>query len=245
MNKQPLIISIPNPCHESWDAMTPANKGRFCQSCQKTVTDFSCMSDKEIISYLNNRQGEVCGRFNTTQLNKEICVPATVRKQPFISIAAMVTALSIAIPSAQAKNNTEKIQFADRFNTTPQQKDTIQYIRGVIIDGTNKSILPGANIILKGRRISTVSDSSGKFELPLPENYKEKTVTLEIHYIGYLISEFVVPLGNVTSEREFSMEPDKFYAMQPVVLAGAIAVVRTQRANFWQRFKYKVGHLFR
>jgi len=125
----------------------------------------------------------------------------------------------------------------------PQQRDSIPHIRGVVMDGVDNSILPGANITLKGQGIFTVSDSLGKFELDLPQNYQEKTVTLEIQYIGYLLNEFVVPLAHATSEMKFPMEPLKSDSMQ-VVVAGAIAVVRKERANFWQRIKYKARHVF-
>ena len=249
MNKQAsYIISIPTPCHESWDEMTSIDKGRFCQSCQKTVTDFSGMSDQQIISYLKNRQGEVCGRFQVQQLNRELSIPANTRTQLFAPVAAMVAALAIAIPSVQAKNTVEKIQLApDRLNAIPPQTDTLPHIRGIVIDSTDNATLPAATIMLKGRKIQTYTDISGRFDLQLPQNYKEKTVTLKVSYVGYLTKELIIPLTNGISYAEFSMQRDT-HTME-AVMVGAVTTIParsiTSKPNTWQRFKYRVGHLFR
>ncbi|WP_183561137.1 hypothetical protein [Mucilaginibacter sp. SP1R1] len=61
-------ISIPTPCHESWQQMTPVEHGRHCRQCCKTVTDFTVMSNQQIISHLSN-QKNVCGRFGEQQLH--------------------------------------------------------------------------------------------------------------------------------------------------------------------------------
>jgi hypothetical protein len=62
-------ISIPTPCHEDWQAMTPNEQGRHCTSCAKTVVDFTVMSDDEVkYFFLNKKEERVCGRFNNVQL---------------------------------------------------------------------------------------------------------------------------------------------------------------------------------
>lgn len=67
-----LKISIPTPCHEDWDKMTPDHTGRFCGSCAKSVVDFTNMSDDEVKNFfLNKKQDEkICGRFKQTQLHR-------------------------------------------------------------------------------------------------------------------------------------------------------------------------------
>jgi hypothetical protein len=53
--------------------MKPFERGAYCNSCCKTVTDFSAMSDKDILDYFDNRKGQqVCGRFRNEQLNRPI-----------------------------------------------------------------------------------------------------------------------------------------------------------------------------
>lgn len=63
------MISIPKPCHENWNEMTPTQKGAFCGKCQIDVIDFSKMTDVEIKETLIAQRGNhLCGKFKTTQL---------------------------------------------------------------------------------------------------------------------------------------------------------------------------------
>ncbi len=65
-----MRISIPKPCHENWNNMTPEQQGAFCKVCNKVVVDFSAMSDEEVINYLEQKKEEkTCGRFRTSQLS--------------------------------------------------------------------------------------------------------------------------------------------------------------------------------
>ncbi|MBO2010390.1 carboxypeptidase-like regulatory domain-containing protein [Hymenobacter negativus] len=66
-------IHIPQPCHESWDAMTPNVSGRHCAACQKTVVDFTHKTDAEILAYLAKAAGgRTCGRFAAGQLERPL-----------------------------------------------------------------------------------------------------------------------------------------------------------------------------
>ena len=61
-------ISIPTPCHQSWQDMAPVNEDRNCSHCSKIVIDFTIMTNNEIITYLTT-SSNVCGRLNQQQLN--------------------------------------------------------------------------------------------------------------------------------------------------------------------------------
>ena len=70
-----MHISISKPCSENWQTMTPADRGRFCNACQKCVVDFTAMTDAEIVHYLNQNKGNNCGRFTPEQLNRQLETP--------------------------------------------------------------------------------------------------------------------------------------------------------------------------
>ena len=65
-----MKITIPKPCHENWEMMTPEDKGRFCAVCSKTVRDFTNASDEEIINAFSNTSENICGNFNESQLDR-------------------------------------------------------------------------------------------------------------------------------------------------------------------------------
>ncbi len=73
---------ISNPCHENWDAMTPQSGGRHCKECDKTVKDFTVLTNDEISTYLTQHAGEkICGRFSDDQLNEQSDTPPTTQKE--------------------------------------------------------------------------------------------------------------------------------------------------------------------
>lgn len=67
-----MKITIPTPCHENWEAMTPEEKGRFCSVCSKTVRDFTVASDDEIRDIFSNSTEDICGHFYESQLNRNL-----------------------------------------------------------------------------------------------------------------------------------------------------------------------------
>lgn len=75
-----IQLSIDTPCHEQWDDMQPDSTGRFCGSCQKTVVDFTMMSDQEVLAWFSKASGSVCGRLHTDQMHRQL-LPSTPPKR--------------------------------------------------------------------------------------------------------------------------------------------------------------------
>ena len=69
MHIQKPLVHIPKPCPASWQEMTPNSTGRLCTSCDKTVVDFTAMSDEEIkFFFLAKKEEKVCGHFLSSQV---------------------------------------------------------------------------------------------------------------------------------------------------------------------------------
>lgn len=93
MEKSNIIITIPEPCHEDWNKMLPDEKGKFCNSCSKSVFDFSNKSDSEIKDILMaNKDQKVCGHFKKTQINRPLNITIDLNNLPSnMSITKMFT----------------------------------------------------------------------------------------------------------------------------------------------------------
>ena len=64
-------ISIPDPCHEDWNKMTPTERGAFCTKCQIDVVDFTGKTGDEIKSILiENRGQHLCGHIKKSQMDR-------------------------------------------------------------------------------------------------------------------------------------------------------------------------------
>lgn len=94
-------ISIPKPCHEDWDKMHPNEIGKFCNSCSKTVVDFTKMSKEEIHTYFKQKSGEkTCGHFYASQLDNGVKAKPTVFKR--VNYLATL-ALGLFLPLSSCK----------------------------------------------------------------------------------------------------------------------------------------------
>jgi len=97
MTSRPVIL---NPCPADWNAMAPAERGRHCSLCSKTVVDFTQATDEEILNALRTSGQKVCGRMHTHTpnpkpfLNPELTLGkwAWRRLQVFVLALVMVFA---------------------------------------------------------------------------------------------------------------------------------------------------------
>ena len=189
-------LQVPEPCHESWDNMTPADKGRFCESCQKSVIDFTGMSDAQLIAFFKRPStGSLCGRFVNDQLNRDFEIPR--KRIPWLKYLFQ---FSIPVFLASIKSESQSNFVAGKNCAV----DTIQHcskneliviarnigaarmISGRVVD-ENGSGIPYASVNLKGTTSGTACDSAGFFEINISPY--QRSFELIASSIGYLSSE--------------------------------------------------------
>jgi hypothetical protein len=101
-----IQLTIPKPCHEDWNSMTTEQKGRFCSSCQKTVIDFSNMSDRQVAEFFKKPPGNICGRLHNDQLNRPITVSHQSKSRISHFFKCTVPAFLLMLKSCTVKNET-------------------------------------------------------------------------------------------------------------------------------------------
>ena len=106
--KQSLpIISIPKPCHEDWNRMTPDQRGAFCKVCNKSVIDFSSKNETEVLAILQQNTGTgMCGRFRSDQVLEplQVDIPFWLLPERMTPLRAFMVALLIVFGTSLLYN---------------------------------------------------------------------------------------------------------------------------------------------
>ncbi len=190
-----LLLNIPKPCHENWQHMTPTEQGRFCGSCQKTVIDFSRMTDDELLNYFSQASQHTCGRFSNDQLNKEITAAPNPKRVTWMYVWNLILATflmtkSYAQGKPQIKKPPVKTTICEKplvVGWTSSVLDPVEAVipvnmKGVVLDAQTNQPVTGASINIKGTKNGTSANVSGNFQLRVE---KKDAVELEISAIGY------------------------------------------------------------
>ena len=149
--KKHYSISIPKPCHENWDNMIPEDKGKFCQSCTKSVIDFTKMPQQEIQDYLAvNTGAKICGRFKVSQLEQiRIEIPQQIIQQQtsfhkLFLLALLITMGTSLLNCSDGNGNTKKIDTVEVISTLEAKSIQIPEITAskIIIDSSKNITIP-------------------------------------------------------------------------------------------------------
>lgn len=137
------LVSIPNPCHASWDKMKPHENGRHCKSCDKVVVDFTSMSDEELRDYFKQHQSQkFCGHFRKEQVKrlKIVIKPKELTNQGWdiyqISKVAIFLVFFSSLFSCALKNDDGSSAEIVIENATDRKDSTNQvHIDAITLDG--------------------------------------------------------------------------------------------------------------
>lgn len=179
--------------------MTPVGQGRFCSSCNKVVVDFTNATEEKLNQLLTEKQGTICGRFQTHQVNKNF--PNHNFKR------AVFRKFKLAVVSAGAffgfnmmtneKAISQTIDFSNQYGRKSgieisklKFSDTTKIIiQGKLKDKTTLESIPFATILVKNgdQELGTaISDDDGNFKLEFERgNFPHVKADLIVSYLGY------------------------------------------------------------
>jgi hypothetical protein len=231
-------ISIPKACHESWQQMTPVEQGRHCQQCCKTVTDFTVMSNQEIINYLATTH-DVCGRFDQEQLSSlnnrldiENLQPNSWRRWVMVigllSQTTLYKAVAQTKPSQMITQQTKPVPHHEILGkiAAPDTNKQVK-VSGQITD-ENHEPLPAVTVKIKGSNISTETNADGRFAL----NGAKLGDLLNISFVGFSTQEIAV---NIPAAQTCDV-------MMQHYLLGELTIIKRQ--SFTKRTWNKIKHIF-
>ena len=138
-------IGINEPCSENWNAMSPTDKGAFCQKCATQVYDFTNKSNEEIKQTLRLLIGQpVCGRITPAQedsLNAEFIAWSASSTKSFQSrmVFALVVVFGLSLFSCTHEQDKKKI--------VAIQQSAMQAIEEQTAQTTIKTDLPKEQIV--------------------------------------------------------------------------------------------------
>lgn len=178
MQTERKILSVPEPCSEDWNAMSESEKGRYCDVCDKTVVDFSGMSDEEMIHTIEEKKVQgirVCGHFHNSQLNRPMQTVLQYSRQyfalPVLASGAMLLS-SMQIEEGQERvycKTTGVIAIENTYFTegelvVGEVNMSENVVHGRVVDTDGKPIAYATVLPYKNENIKPViSDRNGEF----------------------------------------------------------------------------------
>lgn len=163
--KSTYTISIPKPCHENWQEMTVVEKGKFCNSCQKNVHDFTNSSDKQIIDAFKIDKN-LCGRFLDSQLERDVIENKEKSTVWFATTSVILSFLAFGSENvfSQEKAKTEQTELKTVENITNIENNSEEkVITGIVSDEGGP--MPGVNVLVVRTKKGVSTNFDGSFTI--------------------------------------------------------------------------------
>jgi hypothetical protein len=111
--------------------MDEREQGRFCQQCQKTVVDFTGMTDAEVLGYFAARgeKGRICGRLLSGQLGRDLA-PGPVQRSGW-SGWRWVLASALMLVKPPERGQPSKVMAVERRVTDDSLKEQGDAMMGI------------------------------------------------------------------------------------------------------------------
>lgn len=201
-----LHIQVNNPCTENWDNMHPVAGGNYCDSCKKTVVDFTGMTDNQLLEYFKKPGAASCGRFSNDQLEQPLLVPQ--KKLNWLKYVWQVSLPALLFAyRGQAQSSINKNQHATEIGPT-QHKPVVSTLSELMVNGKvtglNGEAIPFASVMIEGGNEGAAADSNGIFNVKVNSSSK----ILLVSAVGYKEKRVAVSNSFIDVELEIGLSND-------------------------------------
>ena len=255
-------ITIPTPCNEPWDEMRPSGQGRHCTACQQTVIDFTAMTDEQVLNVYRQAKGHTpCGRFLSTQLNREL-IPAH-KPSWWARVGGKAAALVLLLQSASASVHAQAARAKTatiQHSSDKEDQPAMTSINGRVVDGPGETPLPNYQVSIAGYKATT--DSMGCFTLYIPASMDNTNATMLCHPVDTLAPGYscnVIPVntaeyaGNkkefkhifshvialtVTTDNVYHFDPNQRYIVQGVPPQNPVSIYAFDTSKLYVKLSY-------
>ena len=240
MQKKSVKIQIPQPCSERFDQMPEEGEGRHCSKCDRTLIDYTSLSESELAKVFMEKKGKICGQFHPSQLNKPLRIAPNYRKPYQWKAASVLLAGLLSASNLSAQNISvidAKVPVEQNVINTkteligPIDTRKIAAVSGTIEDYETGETLIFANVLLKGTAIGTTTDMDGNFQLDIPEANRAAEIVLVVSYIGYQTKE--ITINDASEALRIQLDDDSYAVVlaakmkiSQCVLVGMVVAVR-------------------
>lgn len=232
MKNQKIKFSIAEPCHQDWNFMTPNEQGKFCDHCSKTVIDFTKLTDEEVLQLISANPGKICGRVNTSQMNRYMMAEKTASMgssyQLLAGLFIATSTHSIAAPSNLPKMETVETKVNGvKLDSTEFPKDSlITVVEGIVRD-MESNPMPGVVVKIRDARLGAVTDLDGKFKIVLPDTLSLNVIVLYAEYMDGTAPDLIIDRRQPSFTAEMYIK-----TVEETPMLGEMVIYKPKR--WWQ-----------
>ncbi|WP_394974215.1 carboxypeptidase-like regulatory domain-containing protein [uncultured Croceitalea sp.] len=209
-------ITIPEPCSEDWNKMSPTQKGAFCKSCAKEVIDFTNTTNRELARKIA-KGDNICGRFKPEQLNTSLPIVSQNQFRRNAAMLGFTSLLALGTPLV-AQQSVTPVQTPQHFvvgRIAQQSIKTEKYIVTGIVKDLNNMPLVGATIVLEGNTTGTKTNMKGEFNIVVPISKKLEKQVLWVSNLGFETQKIII---------DKNTKPLTIELVEEIMILGEIAI---------------------
>jgi hypothetical protein len=202
MKNKPLFITIPNPCNESFSAMQEEEGGKHCDKCNHIVYDFSQMTDIELIRFFKAQKTIHCGRFHTSQLDREIkkiTIPNYFYAKFAKVAASILTLLTFRGFTAKGTQTTSPSFFLQESKRSQSKNYLLNentIIKGIVKD-ENGNVLEKVAVYFDGKQVA-LTDVNGQYSFSIDALKNEATLYFSLDSFDTIVRNYHMAMGSTS-----------------------------------------------